>query len=375
MPANYQVGPSGAIGASTRANCKALDRRNLCGYGEAGFIAGNLAMLGSSKANAPAVALALASGNASGAGFALLPTAFAAGVCVVSAVPNALTKAVASAAGTAAAKAVSVATMPGQAVALSMGSLVASGATSSTDSAAGLAAGTAVVQAVGSSPAGTAALVQASGSARGDTGHPRWVQTVFGTGASPSSTSITIGAGSAIVVHVLDYSGASKAIAVAEGASAFTLATPPGQSSDVLSLDTVATFYKLGMTAGAHTITVSASLGDTLYYAISEYAGVTRFDVSGGQWQHTPGAGVNAIGSGSLSPAAGELVIGACWTGSGGASIPGSSSGAARASNSFGAVSLLITDVIAAGGSMATTFTDANGALHNYQSTALALSP
>jgi len=257
-------------------------------------------------------------------------------------------------------------------VAFAKASLVATGTTAANESAAASAAGAATVSLVGASVSKPAAFVQASSTMDGDSGNATWLQTVYSSGNSPSSASITISAGSSIVVHVLDYSGSGKTITVKEGTTSYTLVNPPGQSGDVLSADTVASCYALNLSVGAHTITVSASAGDTMYFAISEYRGLVSFDTSAGQWQHLPGSSTNAISSGSLSPATGELLIGACWTGSNASSIPQSSNGTIRTSHDYGAVSLVVADLIAPSGSTAMTFTDSSGLLHNYQTTAIA---
>jgi len=373
MPRNYPVGPSGAVGTSTRKTTRCLDRRNLSGYGSAGSAVASCQVVGASaKSSASGAGFASGVCSATGASVGSVPSAFAAASCVVSGLPNALYRAAAFAASSATISAVAVATTPGQAVALSRASVTVSGATSSADSGAGSITAIASGSMVGAAVTKVAVLVQAAITMDGDTGNATWLQTIFASSASPGSSSITVSAGSAVLVHMLDYSGSGKTLTVTEGSTSYTLVAPPGQSSDVLSFDTVATCYLLNLSAGAHTITVKGTAGDTLYYALSEYKGLITFDTSAGQWQHLPGSGTNAITSGSLSPATGELLIGACWTGTNGASIPGSSNGTIRASHDYGAVSLAIADIIAPGGSTAMTFTDSNGLLHNYQTSAIA---
>lgn len=374
MPRNYPVGPSGAVGSATRATTRALDRRNLPGYGQVAASSGACVVraVGGSKSSAAGSAAGACSAN--GVIIAGVPCAFAVASCVVSGATNALYPSAAFASGSGSATGIAVGTIPGQAVAFAKGALVVSGVTAASESAAVSAIATASVSPIGKSIATAAALAQAASTMDGDSGNAAWVQTIFGSGGSPASSAITIAAGSSLLVHVLDYSGSGKTITVLEGATPYTLVNPPGQSSSILALDTVATCYSLSLSAGSHTITVKGSAnGETLYYAISEYRAVVSFDTSAGQWQHLPGSGTDAITSGSLSPATGELMVGACWTGAGGSSIPGSSNGTIRASHDFGTVSILIADLITPAGSTAATFTDTNGLLHDYQTTAIAL--
>lgn len=374
MPANYPVGPSGAVGSATRATTRALDRRNLAGYGSAIASSGACVVSAAAKSKASAAGSAAGVCAVNGVIVAGVPCAFASASCVMSGATNALYPSAAFVAGSGDTTGIAVGTIPGQAVAFAKGALVASGLTAAMEGAAAGAAIVASVSPVGKSIAKAAASVQAASTMDGDSGNAAWVQTIFGSGGSPASSAITIASGSSLLVHVLDYSGSGKTITVLEGATAYTLVNPPGQSSSLLALDTVATCYALSLSAGSHTITVKGSVnGETMYYAISEYRGVVSFDTSAGQWQHLPGSGADAITSGSLSPAAGELMVGACWTGAGGSSIPGSSNGTIRASHDFGTVSILIVDLVTPGGSSATTFTDANGLLHDYHTTAIAL--
>ena len=142
-------------------------------------------------------------------------------------------------------------------------------------------------------------------------GGPTWVQTITGNVSSGGTATITVAAGSVILVCVEDLTAIGRTITASDAQGTYALVSPPGQLNST-GAQTLALRYLANANAGAHVITLAATGGDSLYYAITEYSGVSTTApvfASAGQSQNNP----VTPSSGTYNSGSGNRTVGLCW--------------------------------------------------------------
>ena len=206
-----------------------------------------------------------------------------------------------------------------------------------------------------------------------------WVQTIGGNGLSGTTATllITVSAGSIILITVLDLTAAGRTISVSDAQGAYTLVTPPGNVSS--ASETSATLYLANANAGLHTLTISATAADNLYFAATEYSGVATASpvfASAGQYQTSPGTGAGAITSGTYNSGSGNTVVGGCLDDGNVDAGMSASSGTLRFNGAISSsFQFTLEDQASIGAGDASKFTSTNGAARAKFTTSIALAP
>jgi len=183
-----------------------------------------------------------------------------------------------------------------------------------------------------------------------------WVQTI-GCGGSPISQSITVSAGSAILVVVEDASGATPATCTTSAAGTFVKVTPPGNIGTSTNCNA---WLLASAAAGAQTITVTSA--GFLNATITEISSPGTLRASVGQFQTGPNTTAGAITSTAVTTVAGDYVIGVSHETHGAASSLTAVAGTSRFSGFGNGMWFVVSDLTAAGTSQAMNYTSSDAA-------------